>query len=327
MKINGPVNIIRLEGIIFNIKKILYIYFDHHYSLDKQTKCDGYINDDIVTFFNKEFLKINDKTIDFFMETSFDQETDLLKNIKYKDRYIDEVNKFFISNILIKNNKNIGTKINSNIRFHYIDVRYEFKTISFYKIFNEIKKNINNNENYSNYINEIINELNKLKKIIELGDNKIIYKLKEKYFHLEIKDKIKILLNKLNTDIDNLKIIISNIKTIKNADKSYLYLLQLYSWLMDIYFLRRFLDKNYVINALIYCGSGHAIRYIYFLIKHFDFKITNSSYLAKPIGLVNKILQNYSDDNISNDVNIISLFNNSNNIQCIDISSFPENFS
>jgi hypothetical protein len=328
MKINGPINIIRLEGTIFNIKKIIYIYFDHHYPLNKQTKCDGYLNDDIVTFLNKEFLKIHDKTIDFFMETSFDQEEELLKNIHYKDRYIDEVNKFFISNILVKNNKNLGTKINKNIRFHYIDIRYEFKTISFSKIFNHMKNNIENNKDNKEFINKIIFELNNLKTILKNEDNKIIYKLKNKYIHNEIKNKMNILLDKVYKDIDKLKIEINSISTINQIDTTYLKLLQLYSWLMDIYFLRRFLDKNYVNNAIIYCGSGHAIRYIYFLIKNFDFKITNASFLNKPIGLVNEILRYYEEkDDIDNDTSIIHLFNNKTNIQCIDISTFPENFS
>ena len=73
MKINGPINLIRLEGIVCNTTKIIYIYFDRHNSINKQTKCDGFINDDIVTFLNKEFIKINDKIIDFFMESSFNQ--------------------------------------------------------------------------------------------------------------------------------------------------------------------------------------------------------------------------------------------------------------
>ena len=41
----------------------------------------------------------------------------------------------------------------------------------------------------------------------------------------------------------------------------------------DIYFLRRFLDKNNIQNAITYCGRQHALNYIYFLVKYFDFTI------------------------------------------------------
>jgi hypothetical protein len=330
MKINGPVNVIRLEGIIHDIKKIIYIYFDHHYPINKQTKCDGYLNYDIVTYLNKEFIKVDDKNIDFFMETSFNQESELLKNINYKDRYIDEINKFFISNIIIKNNKNLGTKINKNIRFHYVDIRESFKTQSFHKLFQSIKNIINENKNYKDYkkyIDTILDELDKLKNILKESDNKIIYKLKTKYKYPDIKDKLNILLNKLYVDIDILKINVKNIETIKDAEIIYLELIGVYSWLMDIYFLRRFLDKDYINHSIIYCGSGHSLRYIHFLIREFNFKITHAAYITKPIGLVNEILRNYESYDIANDNEIYRIFNSPDNIQCIDISSFPDNFS
>ena len=41
----------------------------------------------------------------------------------YRDRYIDEVIKFFYKYINKKDGKTIGTKIGNNIRFHYIDPR------------------------------------------------------------------------------------------------------------------------------------------------------------------------------------------------------------
>ena len=330
MKINGPINIVRLEGTINNINKIIYIFVDHHYSLNQQTKCDGYLNEDIVTYLNKEFLKIHDKFIDFFMETSFDEEEILLKNIHKKDRYIDEVNKFFLLNILIKDNKNIGTKINKNIRFHYVDIRKKLNIINFSKIFNSIKDTIINGKTYKDYkkfIDIIIKELNNLKNIIKHGNNKIMYKLKSKYEHSEIKIKLNKLLDKLYIDIDLLKININNINTINDIDTTYLHLVQLYAWLMDIYFLRRFLDKNYVNNCIIYCGNGHAIRYIHFLIHDFDFKITHASFLNKPIGLVNEILRNYNSYDTDKNTQIIKLLNKNDYIQCVNLSTFPENFS
>lgn len=330
MKINGPVNVIRLEGNIHDIKKIIYVYFDHHYPINKQTKCDGYLNDDIVTFLNKEFIKVDDKIIDFFMETSFNQEDNLIKNLNYKDKYIDEINKFFVSNIIIKNNNNLGTKINKHIRFHYVDIRENFKTHSYYKLFQSIKTDINENKKYKDYkihIDIILDELDKLKEMLKDNDNKFIYKLKTKYVYSDIKDKLNKLLDKFYVDIDILKLNVRNINTVKDTEIVYLDLIGVYSWLMDIYFLRRFLDKNYIKHSIIYCGSGHSLRYIHFLIREFNFKITHAAYLTKPIGLVNEILRNYESYDVASDNEIYKLFNSPEHIQCIDISSFPENFS
>lgn len=46
----------------------------------------------------------------------------------------------------------------------------------------------------------------------------------------------------------------------------------------DLYFLRRFLDKSYVTNSLLYAGEYHIMNTIYLLVKYFDFKVTHYSY-------------------------------------------------
>lgn len=327
--VNGPVNVVRLEGQIFNVNKIIYIFFDHHSNLYTQTKCEDFISDDIVIYLNKEFSKINNKYIDFFMETSIDQQDLFLSKIYKKDRYIDELNKFFMSNILIKNDKNLGTKINKNIRFHYVDIRNEFK-LNFYKIFENIKKNIKKNKEknmyteYKNLIDEINNKLDELTKILKNNGNKMVKKIKLKYNHPEIKEKVNMLIDNLYVHINLIKKNILNINDLEEINTYYIELVKLYAWLMDIYFLRRFLDKKYITNGIIYCGVGHALRYIIFLIKEFDFNITHASYLSKPLTLINEIIKNTDINDIES---IKSLFIKDNFIQCINISSIPDNFS
>jgi len=51
-----------------------------------------------------------------------------------------------------------------------------------------------------------------------------------------------------------------------------------FAWLMDNYFLRRFLDKDYITNGIVYTGTSHSLRYVFILIKLFHFKITHASY-------------------------------------------------
>jgi hypothetical protein len=52
-------------------------------------------------------------------------------------------------------------------------------------------------------------------------------------------------------------------------------------YLMDLYVLRRVLDKNYVTNAISYTGAHHSLNYIRVLVKYFNFSITNCAYLNK----------------------------------------------
>jgi hypothetical protein len=92
---------------------------------------------------------------------------------------------------------------------------------------------------------------------------------------------------------------------------------------MDLYFLRRFLDKDYVKNAILYCGALHSISIMYILINEFKFKITHSTSNINNIN--NKIKNNKYENALYSGIQ--TLINNKNVIQCSDISSFPKNFS
>ena len=71
-----------------------------------------------------------------------------------------------------------------------------------------------------------------------------------------------------------------------------------YAWMdinvtfMDVYFLRRFLDKKYITNTVTYTGINHSINYIYALVKYFDFKITHASYMKYDIKEATKKIKN-----------------------------------
>lgn len=91
-------------------------------------------------------------------------------------------------------------------------------------------------------------------------------------------------------------------------------------YLMDIYLLRRILDKDYVSNAIVYTGAHHSLNYIRILVKHFDFKITNYSYLKNnDLTKAEKIIiKSKNMDEIS------ELFYPPELKQCSDLSSFPQ---
>ena len=51
-KVNGPINVIRMEGRVNNIDKVIYIFMDVHYPVDSQTKCDNIFSKDKRRYFN-----------------------------------------------------------------------------------------------------------------------------------------------------------------------------------------------------------------------------------------------------------------------------------
>lgn len=90
--------------------------------------------------------------------------------------------------------------------------------------------------------------------------------------------------------------------------------------LVDLYFLRRFLDKDYITNAMIYVGSHHAVHYISLLVKYFNFKITHTSYIADNLNKVHQMLKEEPFDYMS------PLFYPKILYQCSDITNFPQLF-
>ena len=92
--------------------------------------------------------------------------------------------------------------------------------------------------------------------------------------------------------------------------------------IMDLYFLRRALDKNYITNGIIYTGAAHSVFYINFIIKYFDFEITNLSYGKYDI---NDINEDIKTKNLSETEQSEILYPNKLT-QCINISSFPNLF-
>jgi purine-cytosine permease-like protein len=90
--------------------------------------------------------------------------------------------------------------------------------------------------------------------------------------------------------------------------------------IMDIYFLRRFLDKDYITNVVAYTGMAHSVDYIYMLITYFDFRMTHCAYLNS-----NKSI-NELVTTVDIPFDLQKYFIPKERIQCTDLSNFPENF-
>ena len=341
--INGPNNVVRLtDGV-----KILYIFGDFHLDEQYQTECiynDEYDSMDIDKFLlsfmrnNKNikydiFHEIND-----FVYNEYNNNT----NYYYKKRYIDNINKLLQYNI-----KNKYT----NFKFHYMDFR---QNLFLYNIL----KNYNNDYIYNHTLSDkefilLYSDYKKLLKIFikSSNKNKYIQKILNKYNNPNIKKKINEIYNLL---IKNYKLILQNINNLikfiklnynnkiintfyENIDiQMETYLNTIFNLffricivLTDLYFIRRFLDKKYINNGILYTGVYHMYDISYLLVKYFNYKITNINYIPENININDYIIK-LSDNNLSyidilNDLLIKKIDNKI--YQCTDLFNFPDNFT
>jgi hypothetical protein len=100
-------------------------------------------------------------------------------------------------------------------------------------------------------------------------------------------------------------------------------LIVLLSHFVDIYFLRRFLDKDYVKNCIAYVGIYHACQIIHFLVNKLDFKVTHVSYsYPENIDKLNEHIKTSPFD-----YEFAKCFYPDILTQCSDITNFPSNFA
>lgn len=96
-----------------------------------------------------------------------------------------------------------------------------------------------------------------------------------------------------------------------------------FSYIIDLVSLRRFVDKDYIKNCVVYSGAYHSTHHIYFLIKYFNFEITHYSHGPYD----KKIIKDIKKSKIITDTKILCQFHEEDMIQCTDMSKFPENYS
>lgn len=407
--VNGPINVVRLEGNIGNVKKVMYLMMDIHNPCAMQTKCENIFSTDVDKYLADSFYDLNkaDHKYDFFLEIF---PTEIL-NVKYgypfnmkfnmNDIYIQEVWKLFVKTFAMDKDKKTVKQpdIFQNVRLHYADIRAFFDLDDFYNFrtasriigsfwesgFNEdsIRRVIEilstAKEHYLQLVN-VYTELKKDKKfkiptpkIIgppeknEEG-NPIIHiayllrKITTKYSHKEIQkklvsylenhlEKITGLVQDINELIDRIhkysqgiadaegtlveqpdglwnydipNNIIRNLLTdlINKTSNVYKDFVSFYANIMDMYFLRRFLDKDYITNGIAYTGAYHSVFYVYMLVKTFGFKITHTSYSKiKNIKELNKKVRT-----IKSELELNELLYPPKMDQCSDMTRFPKHF-
>jgi hypothetical protein len=383
--VNGPINALRLEGDVNGTHKVIYLFGDYHVNTQYHTQCPSFLSEDFTRFLAKTIKKSpKDVTYDLFFETG---STGDVSNIsQFRGRYIDEMYRYFKTNINIVNDKNIGSKghhKSQNLRLHYIDIRDYLKTelnnlinsldnimrrchCNIYVDKTDIDEMLKLIENIKSEINLTKQHFVKQKKLKRTDKEDIIAKLIDKILHKYDNDNVKnVLLNesflmshiytlfdelerllnelaKLITDYE--KILLSP-DVLTKIDNMYFYgtcmtitvdftkdmiknfftfsnnAVVLYAYIVDMYFMRRFLDKEYVNHAIVYTGILHSINYAHLLTKHYNFVITHVSYSVYPLDKLNDVMKTTDDVRDLDGVLMPNVL-----LQCSDMSNFPESF-
>lgn len=208
-----------------------------------------------------------------------------------------------------------SNKINKleQIKQHIDNIKIHKNTIfkKYINIYNNITKFDKKTQEY--YINKILHEYkyDNVKKTIKNFFEENFIKFSSKFdeiisqfnSYIEIYQK-----NFNNTSILSIFYILYN--------KLYNILMELYALITDVYFLRRFLDKDYIQNVITYCGRNHALNYIYFLVKYCNFTITK---IYDTNGLtIDDIINKIKETDDLNKVYNLFLFEGEKPKQCVE---------
>lgn len=101
------------------------------------------------------------------------------------------------------------------------------------------------------------------------------------------------------------------------------------AFITDLFLLKRFMDKNYIETAVSYTGFLHTIHCVYFLVKYFDFEITNFDYCKLSLDEINEYIKSDvvdQHDQYDKIDKIYELFNKPRLEQGIDLKNFSKIF-
>ena len=347
--INGPTNYAHLQGNINGIEKNIYLFFDKHLPLNDQTRCESFNSVDI-TYYLYTLIKNATDYLDFFMEIRLSQLRDIYINEVinlFKSEFVIE-NKGTTKQVKYsKTNSKVRLHyldIRDCLGIYYLRNIIDIKIKKYLNLLSKDEKNkiiyYKKILKYVDIVNQQIDLLDKNMREIIINKN-VVYdkinnkqkyyldKLINKYKNIQLKQSINIFLNShYNLILDHFKVAILEINSINEnmidttiitdltevIDEIQVYINKIYGLFTDVYLLRRFLDKNYINNSVIYSGGAHSINYIFFLVKYCNFKIVKiHNSLEKNVKiLINKIKKEDKSFNIYD----LFLFKN-NYIQCI----------
>ena len=193
---------------------------------------------------------------------------------------------------------NLSDKIKN--RYNHIDVKKQIR-----EIFDAL---INNLKQVSSNIESAIVKFVSYVEILDIPQSKLVKQENSNEYHYGIGgNKYRAILVDIINSCDDLN------------DETTLLLARL----TDIYFLRRFLDKDYITNAIVFTGALHSQHYIEILVGYFNFKITHTAYSL--IDDMDKLTIE-TKKRVNNNEVFMELFYPPELYQCSDITHFPKNF-
>ena len=393
VKINGPTNVVRMEGSINGINKVIYLFMDWHMDVKCQTDCNNPKKSvNIAEYLKRSFTSLDGskKKYDFFLEITpefiANKPAELFFLSKPKLKYLESVWKFYYKNVKYDPVKNKLTSQLNNVRLHYIDIRsvvwyfvlpvlslaieaietnnkdvhriVAAAIVAIMLLMNQMLETLKNRERPTKMSTRAIRKFDiPPMTILQNGNlrkeyfDHLIY-LMNKFLHGYIhKDVKKTLYHYIDTYlIPKWEILVQDFVDlygeVKNLDYSSYqneqirnrfidelgmikkYIFHVFTIVVDLYFLRRFMDKDYVTNSVIYAGASHCATYIYIL-NSIGFKITHCANCNQNITELNDAVasvKNFPSGNSRTELLSIFLRSVDNPHQCSDMSKFPNGF-
>lgn len=349
--VNGPINAARLEGMIGNVKKVVYLFMDRHEPLESQTKCTNLFSKDISQFLLDSMLEIQDvdTSYDFFIEitpTSIYRTVRNTKPYEPRNNYINEVGTLFAKLMSYDKAKNTVSHFLEipNVRLHFMDIRDYFEDVLYYtflKLESEVEA-----ENYAKAKVSAKKLASALKIVIAILQNPkqtkalvlqtpqkyvlspnvinyIAHKMRYKYSNPEIKAHMNNLLDSYIEDVqrafDHITALIDSLEQKRYptglATIMSIIFYEFFVKITDIFFFRRILDKDYITNIIAYTGWLHSDNYMQVLVRDYGFKITHITVSNMSVDRANVIAQTTGFGSLLDEFG-----------QCVDMSKFPERF-
>lgn len=229
-----------------------------------------------------------------------------------------------IVKLLQNNTDNNKLKLTKIIINHIKSLHYHIKLIL------KNKHNIQKNQSYNqSYSFDMKTQEYYLNKIINKYDNETLKNNINTFFNMNTKKYTNEIREILSYIIDNLSSYEMNLhnnfyldEIVKFLNELNIIILKLYTLFTDIYFLRRFLDKDYIKNVVSYCGNYHGLNYLYFLVKYCDFKIIkiyNSNNMS-----IDDIIENFKNINYVQQVYTLFSLEKQKVKQCVNNISISD---
>lgn len=275
--IHGPVNYIKISGEFDGVKKTIHCF------CDKNIQFNDPVNGTTLEPFLTNLFANSKHDWDFMVEAdTLDKPQE-----KNQEMYLTRIRNYAYS---LKSNNTY-----SNLRTHHIDIRWVFSQylgIDF--ILDQVKSGVveakiktNGIGTIQKYFQTTSNRLKILIKILKgeefkptCGYEELVYRIInkiQKKINISKSKKLKEYLNDTLSynllKLEELSDCMLNIKTFVDVVTYVTMLHTNTAFLIDMYLVRRILDKDYIKNVVLYIGSYHAYSLLLSLENNFDFEV------------------------------------------------------